>query len=118
LSIGILVGVEFPFEKGKGLIISHTPGKSVLVQSVLLEFEFSLELVGLVMNTDNRSLEIEVPDLVVGERLGGLGIDFDESISRTIRGLVHESIVWFVKEYLVVDGISLLLIRAITVVIS
>jgi hypothetical protein len=31
LSIGILVGVEFPFEEGEGLIISHTPGKSVLV---------------------------------------------------------------------------------------
>jgi hypothetical protein len=84
----------------------------------LLEFEFSLELVGLVMNTDNRRLEIEVPDLVVGERFSGLGIDFDESVSRTIRGLVHESIVRLVKEHLVVDDIGLLLIRSITVVIT
>jgi hypothetical protein len=65
LSIGILVGVELSFEEGEGLVIGHTPSKSVFVQLVLLELEFSLGLVGLVMDSDNRGLEIEIPDGIV-----------------------------------------------------
>jgi hypothetical protein len=64
LSIGILVGIEFPFEEGEGLVICCSSIQRVIEQYIVLKEQLSFGFSGLVMYTNDRSLEIKVGEVL------------------------------------------------------
>ena len=100
LGVGVILGVEVSLEEGKGLVIVHALNHGVFVKLFLFKVEPFLVLVGLVVGTDNRGFEIQIPDLVVGKRFCVFIVDLDESISHVIGALVHEIVIRLLEHHL------------------